>query len=172
MAYYELYNEYDTLVKEKISLQKKVNELKSGYISTKTISGKKYTYLQDRVDGKLVSEYVREYNFKSVKAELDERSCIKKIISEIDIHLDKLEAATKILDNDLNKKLINLRRCAAMESLPYEKRSKALAFSRAMTALEGIRVSTDIEEDLSCWAVGDLDFQESFFKVLQAYKLV
>jgi len=172
MAYIEVYDEYNTLINEKVKLQKRLSKLKKGYISTKTISNKKYPYLQDRIDGKLVSEYIREYQLHQVKDELDERTCAVVRINEIDNRLDKIEAAARFLDTGLHKKLIILRRCATMESLPLEKRAGALSFSHAITALEGIEVSPNIETELSDWSRGEFDFQESFLNTLQNYRLV
>ena len=171
MQYQDLYNEYVSLLREKAECQSNLAVLKDGYISTKTISGKKYAYLQYRVNGKLLSEYVKEDHLPEVRAELDKRMVTLSRISEIDERLKKIEAAAGILDNNLLRKLTTLRRCAAMESMPVEERSKSLAFGSAMTALEGIPASEETEKKLSRWATGDLSFQESYLHTLRAYKL-
>ena len=171
MEYQELYNEYVSLIQDKANLQKRLTLLKDGYISTKTISGKKYTYLQYRINGKLSGEYVREDNLPAVRAELDERTSILRKIQALDVKLEKIEAASGILDDNLRRKLVALRRCAAMEVLLSEERIKSLAFSRAMTALEGIPASEETEKNLSRWAHGDLSFQESYLNTLRAYHL-
>jgi len=171
MEYQELYNEYASLLQDKASHQKRLVSLKDGYISTKTISGKKYTYLQYRVDGKLSSEYVREDHLPEVLAELDARAGILGNIREIDGRLEKIEAAANILNENLRRKLVTLRRCAAMEAMPLDVRAKSLAFGNAMTALEGIPASEETEKNLSRWANGDLSFQESYLNTLRTYHL-
>jgi len=171
MKYKEIYNEYVSLIKEKTDNQIVLNSLKNGYISQKTISGNNYSYLQHRVDGSLVSEYIRKYDLPEVKAELSERTRITKNINDINNKLKTLEAAAKILDKALYRKLINVRRCAVMELMSSDKRFKALAFCRAMTALEGISVSSDTDKNLSSWAKGEATFREGYIKTLQMFNL-
>jgi len=171
MEYQELYNEYTLLLRDKIDYQSRLAVLKNGYISTKTISGKKYFYLQYRVDGKLWSEYIREEHLPKVRTELDERASILEKIGEIDDRLIKIEAAADILDGNLRRKFITLRRCAVMETMPFEERIKSLAFGNAMTVLEGIPVSEEAEKNLLRWVNGDLTFQESYLNTLRAYHL-
>ena len=171
MEYPELYTEYASLLEDKTSLQKRLAMLKDGYISVKTISGKKYTYLQYRINGKLTGEYVREDNLPEVRAELDERAGILGKIRDIDGRLKNIEAAAGILSENLRRKLVMLRRCAAMEMLPPEERLKSLAFGSAMAALEGIPVSEETDKNLSRWANGDLSFQESYINTLRTYHL-
>ena len=172
MVYQELYNEYTSLLGVKTDCQNALTLLKSGYISTKTISGKKYAYLQYRAGGKLKSEYIREDDVPSIRAEMDERAHIIKKIRDTDSRLDKIEAAAGILDESLRRNLIVLRRCATMEAMPHDERTKSLAFSNAMTALEGIPASEDTEKNLSRWANGDFSFQESYLKTLKNYHLM
>ena len=171
MVYQELFNEYTSLLGVKTDCQNALTALKDGYISTKTISGKKYAYLQYRVDGKLSSEYIREENLPNIRAELDERTRTLEKVRETISRLDKIQAAAGILDDGLQRKLIALRRCAAMEAMPLDVRAKSLAFGNAMTALEGIPASEDTEKNLSRWANGDLSFQESYLNTLRTYHL-
>ena len=171
MEYQELYKEYASLLQEKVDNQNRLALLKDGYISTKTISGKKYSYLQYRVDGKLLSKYIKDEHLSGVQSELDERAGIFGRISEIDERLEKIESAANILDNSLRRKLVTLRRCAMMEAMTLEERRKSLAFGSAMTALEGIPVSEEAEKNLSRWAHGDVSFHESYLSTLRAYRL-
>ena len=171
MVYQELYNEYVSLLGAKTDCQNALAALKGGYISTKTISGKKYAYLQYREGGKLLSEYIREECLPGVRAELDERARKLDRIREIDSLLGRIETAAGILDDSLHRRLAMLRRCAAMEALPFEERKKSLAFGSAMTAIEGIPVSEETEKNLSRWASGDISFLESYFNALRAHHL-
>jgi hypothetical protein len=171
MEYQELYNEYATLLRDRAECQNNLALLKDGYISTKTISGNKYAYLQYRVNGKLLSEYVKDDHLPEVRTELDKRAVLLNRINEIGERLEKVESAAGILDKSLRRKLIILRRCAAMETMTFEEREKSLAFGSAMTALEGIPTSADTEKNLSRWAIGDLSFQESYLNTLRAYHL-
>jgi len=171
LKYTEIYDDYASLMKESTEYQNTLNSLKDGYISNKTISGKNYTYLQYREDGKLVSEYVRDYNLPNVKAELDERARIIKKINDIGDRLDRLEAAAKLLDSKLYRKLVRIRRYARMDMMPLDKRHKALEFSRIITALEGIPVSNDTNRYLMQWANGKQGFRDCYCKTLQMLNL-
>ena len=171
MMYRDVYDEYVLLLQEKSNLQAVLSKLKKGYISTKTISNKKYAYLQYRQSRKLISEFIKKENLSKIKAELDERAEITKRISEIESRLDRIETAAKILDNKFYQTLVNLKRCEIMDSMSNDERSKSLKFGNAMTALEGIAASEKTEECLSNWAKGNYSFQESFLNTLQAYNL-
>ena len=51
--------EYTALVKRKEEIDAALASLPQGYISRKTINGKEYRYLQTRVNGKMVSTYLK-----------------------------------------------------------------------------------------------------------------
>lgn len=171
MAYNELLDEYISLLRDITDCQHTLSGLKDGYISIKNISGKKYPYLQYRVDEKLISEYVGEKNLPYIREQLKERAKLHERIGEIDSQLKKLEAAAGILEPNLQHNMIILRRCATMDSMSLEEREKSLAFSNAMTALEGIPAGEETENNLSRWVSGNFNFQESYFNTLRAYHL-
>ena len=171
MKYEELYNEYTSLINDKILFSKRINSLKSGYLSKKKISGKNYTYLQHRENGHLISEYIREYDIPKIKTELAEHLNIRNKIKEIDEKLAKIEAASKILDKDLFKKIITINRCTAMELMSLDKRQKSLLFCRAISALEGIKVSIEIDNNLNSWQNGEVSFLECYLNTLRSYNL-
>jgi hypothetical protein len=171
MEYQELYSEYNSLLRDKTEYHNSLALLKDGYISTKTISGNKYAYLQYRVNGKLFSKYIKDDYLPTIRAELEKRAALISRIQEIGERLEKIEAAAKILDKNLSRRLVILRRCAAMEMLTFEEREKSLAFGSAMTALEGIPSSAETEKNLSRWVNGDLSFRESYLNTLRAYHL-
>ena len=166
MKYKELYNEYNSQLSKKASYTKTLLGLKEGYISTKTIYGKKYFYLQRKVDGKIISEYIKESELLRFKSDLKRRDEIKVLIQSADEQLDKLEAAAKMLDNSLYHKIIILKRCSQMDALPIETRWKALEFGNAMTALEGIPASESTEKTLSQWSTGQHSFKDGFLQIL------
>ena len=171
MKYHELYNEYTSLLNDKAKCHRQLAVMKDGYISNKTISGKKYAYLQYRVNGKLLSKYIKDEQLPGVREELDTRENLFKSIRDIDERLKRIEKAADILDNGLSRKLNTLRRCAAMDTMSFEEREKSLAFGSAMTAIEGIPVSEEIEQNLYSWANGKISFLDSYQKTLQVYHL-
>ena len=171
MEYNDLYIKYDTLTREKTNCQIALREIKHGYISTKTISGKKYNYLQSRVSGKLVSKYIKSGQLRKVRDDLDKRAELLERVKEIDEQLEKIEYAAGVLDNSLRRSLLTLRRCTMMETITLEERKKSLSFSSAISALEGIPTSKATERDLAQWETGKLSFFESYQRTLRKYHL-
>ena len=172
MKYKELYDEYNALLSARCDYLKATTGLRDGYISNKTISGKQYSYLQKKADGKLKSEYIKEDLLPQVKQELQKRAHIEKEIIGTDKQLDRLETAVSMLDKALYHKLIILRRCAAMDTMPVDMRRKSLEFGNAMTALEGIPASEDTENALSRWVAGQYNFRDGYLQVLAKYNLI
>ena len=84
----------------------------------------------------------------------------------IEIDLLKLENMAKAMDKSLSFKFQLLRQCADMDSLPLEKRGEALAFARAMTALEGTSTCEEVESGLAAWIIGQKSFFEVYIPVL------
>ena len=172
MKYKELYDEYNTLLNVRSDYLQTTAGLRDGYISNKTISGKQYSYLQKKIDGKLNSEYIKEDLLPQVKKELQKRAHIEKEIIGADEQLDRLEAAVGMLDKALYHKLVILRRCAAMDAMPVDMRKKSLEFGNAMTALEGLPASEDTENALSRWAIGQYSFRDGYLQALTKYHLI
>jgi hypothetical protein len=172
MKYKELYDEYNSLLSQQNEYLRTSSTIKEGYISTKTISGKQYFYLQKKIEGKINSEYIKEDMLPQVKSELQQRGEIEKAIDRTNEQLDRLETAVKVLDKSLYHKLIILRRCALMDSMPVDMRKKSLEFGNAMNALEGIPASEDTEKTLSLWAAGQHSFRDSYLQTLTKYRLI
>ena len=104
---------------------------------------------------------------------LSKRSdCAEKEIKIIDGKLDNLETAAKALDKNLNRRLLILKRCFLMDSMPAEMRKKSLEFGSAMTALEGLPASADTEENLARWADGEYSFKDGYMQTLGKYNLI
>jgi hypothetical protein len=172
MQYQEIYDEYSVLLNERSDNAQAIAQLKSGYISTKTISGKQYRYLQNRVNGKLVSKYIPADALPQVRVELEERRQREHKITDADNRLDRLEAATGILDKTLRDKLIVARRCATVDALSVEKRANAVAFGNAITALEGLSASESVERNIKLWKNDNISFHDSYLNTLREYHLM
>jgi len=172
VRYKELYDEYNSFLSQQGEYLEISYTLRDGYISKKTISGKQYPYLQRKVDGRLNSEYIREDKLPQVKSELQKRIEIERAIDRTNEELDRLEVAAKVLDKSLYHKLIIIRRCSLMDSMPVDMRKKSLEFGNAMTALEGIPASEDTEKTLSLWAIGQYSFKDGYLRTLTKYHLI
>ena len=94
---------------------------------------------------------------------------------EIDtIHLRQLqlERTAKNLDSNLYRTFLFLKQCATMDALPIEKRHKANSFAKAMTALEGLPVQQETEQNMLLWEKGEKLFSDFYMVALQDYHVL
>ena len=172
MKYLELLVEYKELLAEDVRLCQEMHIIPKGYLVTKKISGKEYLYLQYSVQGKKKSEYVREEDALQIRSAIARREPIKREIDALRHEQNRLESAAKILDCNLYRMFIFLKQCAEMDAMPLEKRTDALSFARAMTALEGLPAKDETEQNLLLWANGQKLFSDFYMKSLQSYHVV
>ena len=172
MKYHELLVEYKELLAEDIRLRQEMHLIPKGYLVTKKIAGKEYLYLQYSVQGKKKSEYVREEDVQRIKSAIARRDPVKVEMDMLRRDQNRLESAAKILDTNLYRTFIFLKQCAEMDAMPLEKRSGALSFARAMTALEGLSAKDETEQNLLLWANGQKLFSDFYMKSLQSYRVV
>ena len=172
MKYHELLVEYKELLAEDVRLRQEMYLIPKGYLVTKKIAGKEYLYLQYTVQGKKKSEYVREEDALQIRSAIARREPVKSEIDTLRREQNRLESAAKILDSNLYRTFIFLKQCAEMDAMPLEKRSGALSFARAMTALEGLSAKDETEQNLLLWAKGQKLFSDFYMKSLQSYRVV
>ena len=172
MKYHELLVEYKKLLAEDVRLRQEMHLIPKGYLVTKKIAGKEYLYLQYSVQGKKKSEYVREEDALQIRSAIARREPAKAEMDMLRREQNRLESAAKILDTNLYRAFIFLKQCAEMDAMPLEKRSGALSFARAMTALEGLSAKDDTEQNLLLWANGQKLFSDFYMKTLQSYRVV
>jgi hypothetical protein len=172
MKYQELLVEYKELLAEDVRLRQEMNLIPKGYLVTKKIAGKEYLYLQYSVQGKKKSEYIREEDALRIQCAIARREPVKAEIDILRREQMRLETAAKILDSNLYRTFIFLKQCAEMDAMPLEKRSGALSFARAMTALEGLSAKDETEQNLRLWASGQKLFSDFYMRSLQSYRVV
>lgn len=172
MKYHELLVEYKKLLADDVRLRQEMHLIPKGYLVTKKIAGKDYLYLQYTVQGKKKSEYVREEDVQRIKSAIARRDPVKVEMDMLRREQNRLESAAKILDSNLYRTFIFLKQCADMDAMPLEKRSGALSFARAMTALEGLSAKDETEQNLLLWAKGQKLFSDFYMKSLQSYRVV
>ena len=59
-----------------------------------------------------------------------------------------------------------------MDALPISKRTAALQFASAMTALEGLPAKRETETSLEEWANGRRSFVDIYMKALRHYRVL
>ena len=129
-------------------------------------------YLQYTLCGKKKTEYLREQDVSLVQSQLSLAEQLRQNIGQIDAHLQRLEAAVKILDAQMSRSFVFLRQCADMDALPVSKRTDAILFANAMTALEGLPAREETERNLNDWASGKLSFADFYLPALQNYHVM
>jgi hypothetical protein len=172
MKYQELLVEYKELLAKDVRLRQEMNLIPKGYLVTKKIAGKEYLYLQYSVQGKKKSEYIREEDALRIQCAIARRDPVKAEIDILRREQTRLESAAQILDSNLYRTFIFLKQCAEMDAMPLEKRSGALSFARAMTALEGLSAKDETEQNLLLWASGQKLFSDFYMRSLQSYRVV
>ena len=83
-----------------------------------------------------------------------------------------MESTEEYLISNQNRIAFFLQQCAEMDALPIEKRKDALAFAKAMTALEGLPAKEETEKNLQLWAKGEKRFADFYMEVLQGYSVI
>ncbi len=86
-------------------LYEQLQSIPNGYISVKTINGKKRYYLQHKVNGRIVSAYIKEDKLENVKEAISRRKAINRQIKAIQADilrpLDKRSETSLSLTGDV-----------------------------------------------------------------------
>ena len=172
MKYQEIYDEYTALLQNQSQIRFEVADLPKGNIVKKQISGKEYHYLQYSALGKKHTEYLKETDVPDVTAQLQRRKNLGEQLESINMELDRIESAVKILDKNMSQTFVYLRQCADMDAMPLSKRPQALSFATAMTALEGLPAQAETERNLLAWSKGEKSFAEFYLPALQRYRVM
>ena len=90
-------------------------------------------------------------------------------LDKIKDNLFRLESAVKILDSELNQHFYFVKQCYQMDNLQYEQRPKAIKFAKAMTSLEGLPISFDLNSKLNLWIDGKILFSDIYLPILKNY---
>lgn len=172
MKYQEIYNEYTAVLSQYSKLRFELSNYPKGNIVKKRISQKEYYYLQYSVSGKKKTEYLKENEVQEVAQKLNRANEVKQMLEAIESDLSRLENAVEILEPKMRKTFFFLRQCADMDAMPIAKRTNAISFASAMTALEGLPALEETEKALQKWATGEISFAEFYLPSLQKYNVV
>ncbi len=164
-----LFSEYNRLLEQLRNIHAQLNILPQGYISKKTIKAKQYFYLQNRVNGKIASKYIKEADLEKITSELELAKNYKAEIPQIENRLLELEQAAKLLDKKLSRKLMLLKLSSNMDMLTTKQKDKSISFANAMNAIEGVYVSKTTETKITDWKNGNKPFLALFNETLEMY---
>ena len=59
--------------------------------------------------------------------------------------------------------------CESMDALTLEEKERCLLFAEAINAIEGLTISTELEQQLEKWKNGEIDFYQVFENALKKY---
>ena len=59
--------------------------------------------------------------------------------------------------------------CEGMDALTLEEKERCLSFAEAINAIEGLTISTELEQQLEKWKNGEMTFHQVFEDALRKY---
>lgn len=162
-------SEYKDLLERKLELETELQSLVQGYISNKTIKGKTYCYLQNRVDGKLTSQYLKSEEVNKITEQIVRRKQCEAELPKLKTRLSELEQAAELLGKNISRQLMLLKLSTGMDNLTAEQKKRSSSFAGAMNAVEGIPVSEQTARDIVAWQSGNKPFLSIFEATLKRY---
>ncbi|WP_313527873.1 hypothetical protein [Anaerotignum sp.] len=162
-------DEYKDLLRQKNEIEQTLTSLPEGYISTKTIKEKQYCYLQNRVNGKLVSKYLKENEVDIIKEQVELCKKYKAELPKIEVRLKELEQAAKLIDKSIARHLTVLKLSCGMDSLSSLQKERSTSFANALNAIEGVYASKTTQQNIDKWKTGDESFISIFQSTLNMY---
>ena len=162
-------NEYKELLLQKNKIEQTIPSLPEGYISKKTIKGKQYYYLQNRIDGKIISRYLKKNEVDIIKEQVEFSKQYKLQLPQIEARLNELEQAAKLVDKSIARHLNLLKLSCGMDSLSNVQKEHSVAFANALNAIEGVYASKTVQQNIDKWKAGDESFITIFKSTLNMY---
>ena len=162
-------NEYLELLQKKNKIEQTLPSLPEGYISTKSIKEKQYYYLQNRVDGKIVSKYLKENEVEIIKEQVELCKKYKVELPKIEVRLKELEQAAKLIDKSIFRHLTLLKLSCGMDSLSNVQKERSASFANALNAIEGVYASKTTQQNIDKWKTGEESFSSVFQSTLKMY---
>jgi len=162
-------DEYSKLLARRAQIEAELPTLAKGYISKKVINGKHYSYLQDRVFEKVVSQYLKAEVVDDIAQQIETRKNFVQELKHIFIRLTELEQASRLLDSRISRKLMLLRISYGMDNLDAKEKTQCASFSSAMTSIEGVPISIQATKDIDDWKNGLKSYISMFEDTLRRY---
>jgi len=165
-------DEYKKLLNRKVQIESELSNLPRGYISRKTIRGKKYLYLQSRKSNTFTSRYLKSEETDTVIKQIALRKQHESELPMIKSRLKELEQASRLLDKGISRKLMLLKITAGMDNIDLAQKERSVSFAASMNAIEGIPIGDQTAQDISDWKQGNKSFQAIFEVTLRRYGFV
>lgn len=166
--YFEIVNEYKSLLNKKNSIEEQLKSCPKGYIYKQKSGNKEYAYLKYRNGATVESTYKNE-DVAFVESQLAARKEKEDTLPQINKRLLEIEKAAVYLSSNLSRQLNMLKLSAPMETLSNDEKSLSLSFSDAMISIEGVSVTDDVRLNLYEWESGKKTFAYVFEQTLKQY---
>ncbi len=167
--YSDITKEYINLLKQQCEIEIELKNCPKGYIYKKKNGGKEYAYLKYRNGSTVESIYIKGDNLEEIESKLDARKTYEENLPKIKTRLAELEKAAIFLSDALSRQLNMLKLSIPMENLSSTERVLSISFSDAMTAIEGVPVTTNVRNGLNDWEKGKTAFCSIFEQTLKQY---
>ena len=164
--------DYKKLLNRKVQIESELLNLARGYISRKTIRGKTYLYLQSRTSGTYASRYLKSEETDTVIKQIALRKQYESELPKINVRLEELEQASRLLDKGISRELMLLKITDGMDIIDSAQKERSASFATAMNAIEGIPISYQTAQDISDWKQGNKSFLTIFEVTLRRYGFV
>ena len=161
--------DYRSLLQQKTAIETAMATLPQGHISHKIIKGKTYAYLQNRVNGRMTSTYIKADEEPVVAKELEKRKKQEETLLDLNHQILTMETQAEGLDKSVFRRMMLVKLCLNMDSMDSRQKEKSISFANAMNAIEGVPASEKMTEDLRQWKNGDLSFLTLFEGTLKRY---
>ena len=166
---YSIEFEYRKLLDSRRNLDIQIKQLPQGYISEKNIRGSKQYYLQRRVGDKISGTYIKASEVQNVRAALAQRAACEAEIKQIELRLEQLEQAAKLIGKNLYCKFMMMKLSVGMDDLNVEQRKLCSSFGTAMNAVEGVMISEETAAEIDQWHRKEKSFQTVYENTLLRY---
>ena len=164
-----LEKEYKKVLSRIADIKNELAFLPDGYISEKTINGTKQHYLQKRVGKKVIGKHISSAELSNVRSGLSKRESLEKELMAVEERLVSIEAASKLVNHNLYKRILLLETCMPMEDLSTDAKVRASSFAEAMNAIKGIPATSEMKSNINAWHSGEISFLSLYEATLKKY---
>lgn len=165
----KMIEEYKGLLERRLKIETELPTLAQGYISQKTIKGKTYHYLQNRVSGKISSQYLKSTEVDSTAESIALRKQYEVELPKLNTRIGELEQAARLLGKNVSRQLMLLKLSAGMDSMEADQKRRSASFASALNAIEGIPISEQTAKDVAQWQEGKKSYLSVFQETLKRY---
>ena len=90
-------SQYKRALKRSLDIERELEALPDGYISSKVIYGKTQHYLQKRVGKKIVGKYIPDDEVGAIRQGLSKRTMLTTELVEVNARISELETAARLV---------------------------------------------------------------------------